>query len=86
VVTRIVQDRVDASRHHPRNRHLRAASYDLQCGAGRLVQRLRGDVEPSERRAFAFHRHRADLAQRDIGVICSFGAGYSIGSVIVRKV
>ena len=33
----------------------------------------------------AFHEHRADLKPGDIGVICSFGAGYSIGSVIVRK-
>jgi beta-ketodecanoyl-[acyl-carrier-protein] synthase len=33
----------------------------------------------------AFHRHRADLASGDLGIICSFGAGYSIGSVVVRK-
>lgn len=33
----------------------------------------------------AFHLHRADLASGDVGVICSFGAGYSIGSVVVRK-
>jgi beta-ketodecanoyl-[acyl-carrier-protein] synthase len=33
----------------------------------------------------AFHEHRGDLAGGDLGVICSFGAGYSIGSVIVRK-
>jgi beta-ketodecanoyl-[acyl-carrier-protein] synthase len=33
----------------------------------------------------AFHRHSADLATGDLGVICSFGAGYSIGSVVVRK-
>jgi beta-ketodecanoyl-[acyl-carrier-protein] synthase len=33
----------------------------------------------------AFHRHRADLAAGDTGVICSFGAGYSIGSVVVRR-
>jgi beta-ketodecanoyl-[acyl-carrier-protein] synthase len=33
----------------------------------------------------AFHRHRADLATGDTGVICSFGAGYSIGSVVVRR-
>jgi beta-ketodecanoyl-[acyl-carrier-protein] synthase len=32
----------------------------------------------------AFHRHRADLAAGDTGIICSFGAGYSIGSVVVR--
>lgn len=34
----------------------------------------------------AFHRHSADLAAGDLGVICSFGAGYSIGSLVVRKV
>ncbi len=33
----------------------------------------------------AFHKHRADLAAGDLGVICSFGAGYSVGSVVVRK-
>ena len=33
----------------------------------------------------AFHRHHADLAAGDVGVICSFGAGYSIGSVIMRR-
>jgi beta-ketodecanoyl-[acyl-carrier-protein] synthase len=33
----------------------------------------------------AFHHHRADLQPGDAGVICSFGAGYSIGSVIVKK-
>lgn len=33
----------------------------------------------------AFHRHRDDLAEGTLGVICSFGAGYSVGSVIVRR-
>jgi beta-ketodecanoyl-[acyl-carrier-protein] synthase len=33
----------------------------------------------------AFHRHRADLKAGDTGIICSFGAGYSIGSVVVRR-
>ncbi len=33
----------------------------------------------------AFHKHRSDFAAGDIGVICAFGAGYSAGSVIVRK-
>jgi beta-ketodecanoyl-[acyl-carrier-protein] synthase len=32
-----------------------------------------------------FHKHRSGLATGDVGVICSFGAGYSVGSVIVRK-
>ena len=33
----------------------------------------------------AFHKFRADLAAGDVGVICSFGAGYSVGSVVLRK-
>ncbi|WP_373095802.1 beta-ketoacyl-ACP synthase III [Zhongshania sp.] len=33
----------------------------------------------------AFAKHHEDLAAGDIGVICSFGAGYSIGSLILRK-
>ena len=33
----------------------------------------------------AFHLYNQDLAQGDIGVISSFGAGYSIGSLVVRK-
>ena len=33
----------------------------------------------------AFHKHSADLATGDIGVLCSFGAGYSIGSVVLKK-
>lgn len=32
-----------------------------------------------------FHKHRAGVEAGDIGVICSFGAGYSVGSVIVKK-
>ncbi len=33
----------------------------------------------------AFHEHRGGLKAGDVGVICSFGAGYSVGSVVVRK-
>lgn len=32
-----------------------------------------------------FHLHRQDLLEGDIGVICSFGAGYSAGSIIVKQ-
>ncbi|WP_166259764.1 beta-ketoacyl-ACP synthase III [Marinobacter salicampi] len=32
----------------------------------------------------AFHKHRGDFGTGDLGVICSFGAGYSIGSVVVQ--
>ncbi len=34
----------------------------------------------------AFHKHRADLISGDLGVLCSFGAGYSIGSLILQKI
>ena len=33
----------------------------------------------------AFHLHNRDLAGGDTGLICSFGAGYSIGTVFIRK-
>lgn len=33
----------------------------------------------------AFHLYSRDLEKGDIGVICSFGAGYSVGSLVVRK-
>jgi beta-ketodecanoyl-[acyl-carrier-protein] synthase len=33
----------------------------------------------------AFHNYRADLKSGDLGLLCSFGAGYSLGSVIVKK-
>lgn len=33
----------------------------------------------------AFHKHNQDLATGDVGLICSFGAGYSAGCVFVRK-
>jgi beta-ketodecanoyl-[acyl-carrier-protein] synthase len=34
----------------------------------------------------AFHLHNEDLQDGDTGLICSFGAGYSAGTVFVRKV
>ena len=33
----------------------------------------------------AFHLHRDDLGEGDVGMLCSFGAGYSIGSIGLRK-
>jgi len=34
----------------------------------------------------AFHQFRDDLLAGDLGILCSFGAGYSIGSVVLRHV
>lgn len=33
----------------------------------------------------AFHKHRADIASGDIVVLSGFGAGYSAGSVVMRR-
>ncbi|MGB1235312.1 MAG: beta-ketoacyl-ACP synthase III [Planktomarina sp.] len=33
----------------------------------------------------AFHKNSEDLVKDDTGVICSFGAGYSVGSIIVKR-
>lgn len=33
----------------------------------------------------AFSKHSADLSDGDHGLICSFGAGYSVGSVLVQR-
>ena len=33
----------------------------------------------------AFSKYNKDLAPGSVGVICSFGAGYSIGSLVIRK-
>ena len=34
----------------------------------------------------AFHKYKEDFQSGDKGIICSFGAGYSIGSLLVEKV
>ncbi len=60
---------------------------------------LRRDPEPGEQpnilqdyantssagSIIAFSKHSADMAPGDVGLICSFGAGYSVGSVIVER-
>jgi len=33
----------------------------------------------------AFHLYNDDLKKGDMGMICSFGAGYSVGSLVLRK-
>jgi len=34
----------------------------------------------------AFHKNNESLSKNDLAIICSFGAGYSIGNVIVKKI
>lgn len=33
----------------------------------------------------AFHYHHQNLTPGQLGILCSFGAGYSVGSILVRK-
>ena len=33
----------------------------------------------------ALHQYHQDLERGDLGLLCSFGAGYSIGSAILEK-
>ena len=34
----------------------------------------------------AFHQHKNDFSKDQVGIISSFGAGYSVGSVIIQKI
>ena len=34
----------------------------------------------------AFHKHNKNLNKEDIAIICSFGAGYSVVNVIIKKI
>ncbi len=33
----------------------------------------------------ALHKHHRDLQAGDVGVLCAFGAGYSVGSVVIKR-
>jgi beta-ketodecanoyl-[acyl-carrier-protein] synthase len=33
----------------------------------------------------AFHKYHGDLKAGDLGVLCAFGAGYSVGSVVLQR-
>ena len=65
-----------------------------------IARRLLGDDADAERvplilddyantssagSVIAFHLHRDGVGSGDLGLICSFGAGYSAGSVVVQK-
>jgi len=75
--------------------------HQANINMNKLICSLLLDRQPSEEEApivldefantasagslIAFHLHQKDIESGDLGVICSFGAGYSIGSLIVRK-
>jgi len=75
--------------------------HQANLGMNKLIAKtlLGRDPEPSEApvildeyantssagSVIAFHKHREGLASGDLSVLCSFGAGYSVGSVLLRK-
>ena len=76
---------------------LHQANINMNEMIGRKV--LGRDPEPSENviilddyantssagSVIAFHLHQENMGAGDVGLICSFGAGYSAGTVFVRK-
>jgi beta-ketodecanoyl-[acyl-carrier-protein] synthase len=65
-----------------------------------VVKKLLGDnVEPTQApivldeyantasagSVIAFHKFNQDFKTGDLGLLCSFGAGYSIGSIVLEK-
>jgi len=75
--------------------------HQANINMNKLICSLLLDRQPSEEEApivldefantasagslIAFHLHQNNINAGDYGIICSFGAGYSIGSLIVRK-
>ena len=76
--------------------------HQANLGMNQLIARtlLGRDAEPGETptvleeyantsaagAVIAFHKYKRDLEPGAIGVLCSFGAGYSVGSAILRKI
>jgi len=76
--------------------------HQANINMNKLICKLLLDRQPTEEEApnvinefantasagslITFHKYQDNMQSGDLGVICSFGAGYSIGSLIVRKV
>lgn len=75
--------------------------HQANINMNRLICKLLLDRQPSKEEApiildefantasggsmVAFHKYHEDIKEGEYGMICSFGAGYSIGSLIVKK-
>ena len=76
---------------HQANRHMndliarRVLGRDPEPGQAPIILDRYANTS-SAGSVIAFHLHHADLAAGDVGVVCSFGAGYSAGCVVVRRV
>jgi beta-ketodecanoyl-[acyl-carrier-protein] synthase len=76
---------------HQANRHMndliarRVLGHDPEPGQAPIILDRYANTS-SAGSIIAFHIHHSDLKSGDIGVVCSFGAGYSAGCVVVRRV
>ena len=75
---------------HQANRHMndlitrRVLGHDPEPGQAPIILDRYANTS-SAGSIIAFHLHHADLASGALGVVCSFGAGYSAGCVVVRR-
>ncbi|MDE2631018.1 MAG: beta-ketoacyl-ACP synthase III, partial [Alphaproteobacteria bacterium] len=60
------------------------AGYDVKPGFAPDILHEYGNTS-SAGAIIAFHKYSADLVPGDHGQFCAFGAGYSAGSAILRK-
>lgn len=76
---------------HQANRHMndliarRVLGHDPQSEQAPIILDRYANTS-SAGSIIAFHLHRDDLPAGALGVVCSFGAGYSAGSIMLRKV
>ena len=100
LVTQFIEEQLDdnkLSAHDLKRMWLHQANINMNLFAvKKLIGRLpEGDEAPvildefanvaSSGSVIAFHKYQDDFKTGEKGIICSFGAGYSIGSLIVEK-
>ena len=86
----IPADRLERIWLHQANIHMNVAIASKVLGEGFAPERVPNVLREfantsSAGSIIAFHRHRDDLASGALGLLCAFGAGYSAGSVILRR-
>lgn len=75
---------------HQANHHMndliarRVLGHDPESGQAPIILDRYANTS-SAGSIIAFHLHHADLVPGNVGVVCSFGAGYSAGCVVVRR-
>ena len=55
------------------------------CSLGATMVIITAGIDLSAGSVIAFHKHSSDLASGDRALLCSFGGGYSVGSVVLRR-